>query len=112
MSDTNEFMEAHLQDVAFLHAARVAALTHPKIAMVVTRIDGSIARLLTVSTIGAVESVVKRFDDKAFSGGFEKLANNIPHEERCQALIAAFRNEGVEPDPEVIRDYLALKYLR
>src|SRR5262249_54699443 len=88
---------------------RTALATHPKAQFDCAAVDASASRLLVCAIIGAVESLLRRWSDRpAAKAYFEKGSN----ENRIKALTLIVHECGVEPDPALLEDFLAAKYLR
>jgi len=105
-----EFIGASASDITSLRQARDALLTHPKIDPRAVDADAAMCRALILTAVTAVERIIEAWRDEAFLQTYnDKDASN-------GKKIALLRNcleaAGVATNPDILEDYLAIKYLR
>ena len=108
----DQFTRSYMQDIEFVSIARKALLTHPCLASDPELVLSGSVRLMAMSLIGAVECALKQLlgEDDPISTAFFAKGSNA---EKMTRVLDIMRNHfGVEPDPEVLQDFLALKQLR
>lgn len=110
-----EFVDTYSDDMIFLQTVRRSLLRHPLEAHVPQLLDATLSRLYIVMLVGNVENALneesKRTDDPLLAVYLNSGAENTV---KVQALHD-YLQQGLGPgavDPEMLSDYLAIKYLR
>jgi hypothetical protein len=108
-----EFIDTYSDDVIYLLEGRTALLTHPLRAELNELLDASTCRLLAIFMIGGIELMLADWRAKDHNDILNVYFDG-KHEngERVAALCTAFQTAGITVEPEVFKDYLAIKYLR
>jgi hypothetical protein len=106
------------EDLVFLRSARDALLTHPLFSVPGSACDAAMVRLVATAVVGTVDKVLAAWAGEAFLEEYEtatdnkKLKKSHTNADRIRILRECFESAGVTVDPDVLADYLAIKYLR
>lgn len=110
-----EFVDTYSDDMIFLQTVRRSLLRHPLESHVPQLLDATLSRLYIVMLVGNVENALneesKRTDDPLLAVYLNSGAANTA---KVQALHE-YLQQGLGPgavDPDMLSDYLAIKYLR
>lgn len=108
----SEFIEGYSDDTIYLLEMREALLTHPfKVAG--PYFTSSFNRVHCIFMIGSLEAMLKEWSDKD-SGNFlkEYFNKKNTNEVRIHNLFEAFHSNNIAVDLEILKDFLAIKYIR
>lgn len=111
MTDS-QFTDTVSDDLIFLAEGRAALLTHPLRRELPDLVTASFCRLLAIVMIQSIEHMLTVWRKKHTELGFEKYFGRSTNEEKIEILRSAFETNGVQADDGVLRDFLAIKYLR
>jgi hypothetical protein len=108
-----EFLDTYSDDLLYLMDLRDSHLTHPGKKPVRFLFDQSIARIFCVLMIGSIEAMINywknRDNNNILAPYFQENGTN---DERISAFINRFQTAGININPNILRDYLAIKYIR
>jgi hypothetical protein len=111
-----EFIDTFSDDLITIREARAAAYTHPlrgDYAFAESLLDASFCRIFAVFAVSGIEAMLEswreRDEFKILEGYFAERASDS---DRAASLCEAFSGAGIQPDKEIVRDYLAIKHLR
>lgn len=106
-----EFVDTYSDDLIYLDQAYQHLLSSPRIARQLC--VAAFCRLYVVTAVNSIELMIRRWRDE-YGAPLDAYLNQggRSNEERVNTLGAAFRAEGIPVDPEIMKDYLAMKYLR
>jgi hypothetical protein len=113
--EIDEFIDSYSDDMIFLQEARSALLTHPLTPgwASVEHWNACASRVTSILMIGSIEAMLERWRDNDSLGILETyFGGAVANGQRVRALKQAFTDAGIQVDPEVFEDYLAIKYLR
>ncbi len=112
MKKISEFIDTYSDDILYLITLRDSHLTHPGKQVYKPLFEASLARLFCIIMVGSIESMLENWRKKdkndILSAYFQKASN----EHRIEALIKNFKSNDIEVDEEILKQYLAIKYLR
>ncbi|WP_103255735.1 hypothetical protein [Tabrizicola aquatica] len=111
---TNEFIDAYSDDQIYLTLIKDLVNDHPVEVAVPDSIKYSaFCRLWVSMAVGSIESMIKVWNtgDELWSD-IATYLNRKSNENRIKDLKASFERRGLNLDPEIYKDFLALKYIR
>jgi hypothetical protein len=108
----DEFVDTYSDDMIYLEEGRKAVLEKTQVEIERKWCNASFCRLFIVFLVGNIEAMLEgwRNEDNAILETY--FADASPNGEKIRNLCAEFQRAGVDVDPEVFNDYLAVKYLR
>ncbi|HEX6508055.1 MAG TPA: hypothetical protein VF221_10515 [Chloroflexota bacterium] len=113
--DVGEFIDSYSDDLIYLREARAALLTHPLSPewAFADHWDACAGRVASVFMIGSIEAMLETWREKDSRGILDNyFSDKVTNGARISALQQAFTEAGIDVDPAVFEDYLAVKYLR
>ena len=114
--ELRNFLDASAADIAFLRLARDALVSHPKISPGVHSPDSALCRTLVITAVTAIDRVLELWRGADFIVMYDSQRGSdgkkVENGERIRLLEQCFTGSGVVTDPDVISDFLAIKYLR
>lgn len=112
MSETPEFIDTYSDDLLYLMDLRDSHLTHPGKVVIDFLFQASISRLFCVFMIGSIESMLENWKERDTNNILTPYFGNSSNEDRITALTNSFRTNGINVDEKVLKEYLAIKYVR
>lgn len=115
MPEINEFIDAYSDDLLYLLEARRALITHPLRGDYAfgELLNASFCRLFIAWAVQAIEIMLQTWQERDRIGILSQyFKEGTSNGDRINALCSAFRQAGIDVDPEVFEDFLAIKYLR
>lgn len=111
--EMERFLNAFAANLWFLADSRKALLSHPLSGRNYGSLEAAVCRLTAIVIVDAIEDgLLKLWEDEDFLDGYFKGKSKHDPKERVESLVGRFHKTGVEADPSVIGDFLALRYLR
>jgi hypothetical protein len=110
----DEFTDTYSDDIIYLREARTALLTHPLRVEIPSLCNASLCRLYVIVMIGSIEAMLERWKERDTSNILESYftPDRVSNAVRLERLSNAFSSKGINVNPAVFDDYLAIKYLR
>lgn len=112
MSETPEFIDTYSDDLLYLMDFRDSHLTHPGKIVIDSLFQASMSRLFCVFMIGGIESMLENWKAKDTKNILEPYFSKGSNEDRITALTNNFKTNGIEVDEKILKQYLAIKYVR
>lgn len=112
MNKTSEFIDTYSDDLCYLIDLRNSYLTHPGKKVIYSLFEASISRLFCVFMIGGIESMLKDWNAKDTNNILEPYFSKESNEDRITALTDSFKTNKIDIDEQILKRYLAIKYLR
>ena len=114
MNNISEFLDAYSDDQIYLEMIEKLVNDHPVEATVPDRIKySSFSRLWIVMAVGSIEAMISEWTKgEPFLIDVRDYFSQGSNNERIERLVAAFKLRGINPDEEIFKDYLAVKYIR
>lgn len=112
MSETPEFIDTYSDDLLNLMDFRDSHLTHPGKIVIDFLFQASMSRLFCVFMIGSIEAMLENWKTKDPNNILEPYFSNTSNENRIIALTNNFKTNGIEVDENILKQYLAIKYVR
>lgn len=112
MSSTPEFIDTYSDDLLYLMDFRDSHLTHPGKLVIESLFQASMSRIFCVFMVGSIEAMLENWktkDDKNILAPYFIQSSN---EERINALTNNFKTNGISVDDKILKQYLAIKYVR
>ncbi len=110
----NEFIDAYSDDQIYLTLIEDLVNRHPVESGVPDSIKySSFCRLWVSMAVGSIEAMIKIWNTgDALWADIATYLNKKSNEDRIRDLRASFELRGLKLDPEIFKDFLALKYIR
>ncbi len=112
MLEMNEFIDTYSDDLLYLMDFRESHLTHPGKKATPFLLNASLARIFSAFMIGSIEAMIEHWRDKDTNNILEAYFINGSNEDRINALFKNFENNGIDVNQDILKKYLAIKYLR
>jgi hypothetical protein len=104
------FIESFATDIYILGEARKTLLSHPSERVSPSDANGAFCRMIIIRTVDAIEDGLLRiWQDEEFLRGYHAIRDPM---QRIESLVRRFHERGIEVNPQVISEFLGLRYLR
>ncbi len=112
MSETPEFIDTYSDDLLYLMDLRDSHLTHPGKIVTEFLFQASMSRLFCVFMIGGIEAMLENWKTRDTNNILEPYFANTSNENRINSLTNNFKTNGIDVDEKILKQYLAIKYVR
>lgn len=112
MSSTPEFIDTYSDDLLYLMDFRESHLTHPGKMVVEFLFQASLSRIFCVVMVGSIEAMLENWKAKDTNNILAPYFIQSSNEERINALTNNFRTNGINVEEKILKQYLAIKYVR
>lgn len=107
-----EFIETYSDDLLYLIDLRDSHATHPGKRVYQPLFQASIARIFTAFMVGNIEAMLETWREKDANSILAPYFISSSNEDRINALISNFHSNNIEINDLILKQYLAIKYLR
>jgi hypothetical protein len=112
MKNTPEFIDTYSDDLLYLMDFRDSHLTHPGKVVIDFLFQASISRIFCVFMVGNIEAMLENWKEKDTNNILAPYFNKSSNEDRIKALTNNFKTNNINVDNNVLKQYLAIKYVR
>ncbi|AJH14502.1 hypothetical protein [Myroides profundi] len=112
MRETPEFIDTYSDDLLYLIDLRDSYLTHPGKVVIDFLFQASISRLFCVFMIGGIEAMIENWKERDTNNILEPYFAKSSNEDRITALSNSFKTNRIDVDEKILKQYLAIKYVR
>lgn len=112
MAQNPEFIDTYSDDLLYLLDFRDSHLTHPGKKATPFLLYASLSRIFCAFMIGSIESMIEYWREKDSNNILDAYFMSGSNEQRINSLIQNFKNNGINVDENILRRYLAIKYVR
>jgi len=112
MSETPEFIDTYSDDLLYLMDFRDSHLTHPGKIVIDFLFQASMSRLFSVFMIGGIEAMLENWRARDTNNVLAPYFDYTSNENRITALTNNFKTNGIDVDEKILKQYLAIKYVR
>jgi len=112
MTKIPEFIDTYSDDLLYLIDLRDSHLTHPGKNIYQPLFHASLARIFCAFMVGSIEAMIENWKDKDNNNILAPYFAQSSNVDRINALIINFKTNEIEIDENILKQYLAIKYVR